>query len=71
MGSGGSVHCAWYPGTLLIAFWLAFWCLLEMLTRTIFVFCKHQVGKTERLYVCLVQKKTLQGLQGSAINKIP
>ena len=34
-------------------------------------FCEHQAGKIERLYVCLVQQKTLQALQGSAINKIP
>ena len=32
--------------------------------------CKRQVGKTARLYVCLVQQKTLQALQGLAINKI-
>ena len=46
-------------------------------TRTIFAFCfvlescKHQAGKIERLYVCLVQQKTQQGLQGSANNTIP
>jgi len=45
--------------------------------RTVFMFCfvlescKHQAGKIECLYVCLVQQKTLQALQGSAINKIP
>jgi len=33
--------------------------------------CKHQAGKIERLYACLVQQKTLQALQGLAINKIP
>ena len=30
----------------------------------------HQAGKRERLYMCLVQQKTLQALQGSAIKKI-
>ena len=46
-------------------------------TRTVFAFgfvsesCKHQAGKIERLYVCLVQQKTLQTLQGSVTNKIP
>ena len=45
--------------------------------RTVFAFCfvlvscKRQAGKIERLYWCLVQQKTLQTLQGSAINKIP
>ena len=45
-------------------------------TRTIFAFCfvlescKHQAGKIERLYACLVQQKTLQALQGLAINKL-
>ena len=45
--------------------------------RTVFAFCfvlvscKRQEGKIERLYWCLVQQKTLQTLQGSAINKIP
>ena len=29
------------------------------------------MGKIEHLYVCLVQQKTLQALQSSAINKIP
>ena len=32
---------------------------------------EHQAGKIERLYVCLVQQKTLQALQSSAITKIP
>ena len=52
--------------------------LLEMLTAmTVFAFCfvlvscKRQAGKIERVYWCLVQQKTLQTLQGSAINKIP
>ena len=46
-------------------------------TRIVFAFCfvlescKHQAGKIERLYVCLVQQKTQQGLQGSANNTIP
>ena len=46
-------------------------------TRSIFAFCfvfercKHQTGKIERLYMCLVQQKTLQASQGLAINKIP
>ena len=75
MGWGGSVHCA-----LLIGFWLAFWCTfigIANRTRTVFAFffilqsCKHQVGRIERLYLCLVQQKTLQALQGSASNKIP
>ena len=35
------------------------------------LFYKHQAGKIERLYVYLVQHKTLQGLQCSAINEIP
>ena len=58
--------------------WLAFWCAFignANCTRTVFMFCfvlescKHQVGKIERLYACLVQQKTLQALQGLAINK--
>ena len=53
--------------------------LLKMVTAqesTVFLFCfilesyKHQVGKIEHLHVSLVQQKTLQALQGSAINKI-
>ena len=37
----------------------------------VLVSCKWQAGKIERLYWCLVQQKTRQTLQGSAINKIP
>ena len=79
-GQGGSVHCARYEGALPIGFWLAFWCAFignANHTRTVFAFCfvlvscKRQAGKIERLYWCLVQQKTLQTLQGSAINKIP
>jgi len=33
--------------------------------------CKHQAGRIEHLYARLVQQKTLQALQDSAINKIP
>ena len=35
------------------------------------ILVKRQARKIERLYWCLVQQKTLQTLQGSAINKIP
>ena len=53
-------------------------CLKMVTTQelTVLLFCfilesyKHQVGKIEHLYVSLVQQKTLQALQGSAINKI-
>ena len=81
IGWYGREHCTWYVGALRIGFWLAFWGALignANRTRTVFTFCfilescKHQVGKIECLYdVCLVQQKTLQALQGSAINKIP
>ena len=46
-------------------------------TRTVFTFCfvlescKHQAVRIECLYLCLVQQKTLQALQGSVSNKIP
>ena len=69
---GGSVHCARYTGALLIDFWLAFWCAFTGIanrTRTVFAFCfvlesyKHQVGRIERLCLCLVQQKTLQAQQ--------
>ena len=69
MGWAASVHCGRYAGTLPIGFRTA----QEL---TVFLFCfilesyKHQVGKIEPLYVSLVQQKTLQALQGSAINKI-
>ena len=62
MGWGGSVHCARYTGALPIGFWLAFWCAflgIANRTRTVFAFCfvlescKHQVGRIERLYLCL------------------
>ena len=36
----------------------------------VLVSCKRQAGKIERLYWRLAQQKTLQTLQGSAINKI-
>ena len=75
---GESVHCARYAGALPIGFWLAFWCAFfgnANHTRTVFAFCfvlescKCQAGKIEHLYRCLVQQKTLQALQGLAINK--
>ena len=80
MGWSGSVHCTQYEGALSIGFWLTFWCAFigtANCMRAVFMFrfvlesYKHQVGKTECLYACLVQQKTLQVLQGSANNKIP
>ena len=53
------------------------WLLIANCTRTVsaycfvLVSCKRQAGKIECLYWCLVQQKTPQTLQGSAINKIP
>ena len=68
----GSVHCTRYTGAFPIGFWLAFWCAflgIANRTRTVFAFCfvlescKHQAGRIEHLYLCLVQQKTLQAQQ--------
>jgi len=62
---------------LLISILMCVYCGNANRTRTVFAFCfvlgscKRQAGKIERLYWCLVQQKTLQTLQGSAIKKIP